>query len=278
MSPLIVGLTLFAAVLHATWNAVLRSGADRLWTVTTMSFATTAVAIPLAVVLPLPLMSCWIYLGLSAVLQVGYSIFLAHAYRHGDLGQVYPIVRGTVPLLVTFGGFALAGQQLTLSALLGVLLVSVGIVSLAFGRTRIGVKPIALALATGMLIASYVTADGIGVRFAGNPQAYAVWIFLIYGALLPIAFLLLRGKLTVNPLGPETLKAITGGIVSLVGYAAITAALSLGKIGPIAALRETSVVFSALIGRLVLRETLSVGRILACLAVTIGAVCIGYAP
>jgi drug/metabolite transporter (DMT)-like permease len=140
------------------------------------------------------------------------------------------------------------------------------------------VKSIALALATGMFIASYVTADGIGVRLAGNPQAYAVWIFLIYGALLPIAFVLLRGKLTVDLLGSETLKAIAGGIISLVGYAAITAALSLGKIGPIAALRETSIVFSALIGRLVLRETLSVGRILSCLAVTIGAVCIGYAP
>jgi uncharacterized membrane protein len=278
MSPLIIGLTLFAAVLHATWNAVLRSGADRLWTVTTMSFATTAVAIPFAVVLPLPSKSCWIYLCLSAVLQVGYSIFLARAYRHGDLGQVYPIVRGTVPLLVTFGGFALAGQQLSISALLGVTLVSVGIVSFTFGRARLGVKPIALALATGMFIASYVTADGIGVRLAGNPQAYAAWIFLIYGALLPTAFLLLRGKLTVDLLGPETLKAITGGIISLVGYAAITAALSLGKIGPIAALRETSVVFSALIGRLVLRETLSVGRVLACFAVTIGAVCVGYAP
>src|SRR5256885_13420447 len=111
MSPAVIGLTLFAAVLHATWNAALRSGVDRLWFVTIMSFATTLAAVPFALLLPLPSTQSWLYLGILAVLQVGYSIFLAHAYRYGELGQVYPIVRGSVPLMVSIGGFVFAGQR-----------------------------------------------------------------------------------------------------------------------------------------------------------------------
>jgi drug/metabolite transporter (DMT)-like permease len=277
MSAAAIGLTLFAAVLHATWNAVLRSGVDRLWFVTTMSFATTVAAIPLALLLPLPLPKSWMYLGISAVLQVGYSILLAYAYRYGELGQVYPIVRGSVPLMVSIGGFILAGQRLSISALFGVTLVCLGISSLAFGRARAGPKAVLIALATALFVASYVTADGIGVRFAGSAQSYATWIFLIYGALLPLAFVLLRGQITVDFRSPETLKAIAGGLVSLLSYGAITAALALGKVGPISALRETSIVFSALLGRIVLGEALTGRRILACIAVTLGAVCIGYA-
>jgi len=277
MSAAVIGLTLFAAVLHATWNAALRSGADRLWFVTLMSFATTLAAIPFALLLPLPATQSWMYLGISAVLQVVYSIFLAHAYRYGELGQVYPIVRGSVPLMVSVGGFLLAGQRLSRPALFGVTLICLGIMSLAFGRARAGAKSVVLALATALFVASYVTADGIGVRFAGNAQSYAAWIFLIYGALLPLAFLLLRRGITVDPRSPETLKAMAGGFISFLSYGAITAALALGKVGPISALRETSIVFSALLGRMVLGEALTRRRILACIAVTLGAVCIGYA-
>ena len=112
MSASVIVLALFAAISHATWNAFLRTGADRLWSVTVMSFAVTAVAIPFAIILPAPPASAWPYLVVSSCLQVGYSVFLVSAYRHGELGQVYPIVRGSVPLLVTFGGFVLAGERL----------------------------------------------------------------------------------------------------------------------------------------------------------------------
>lgn len=277
MKPTIIGLTLAAAVLHATWNAILRSGVDRLWSVTIMSFATTLVAIPCALLLPLPRTQSWAYLGISAVLQVLYIILLAHAYRHGELAQVYPIVRGSVPLLVSIGGFVFAGQRLNAGTLSGIGLISVGIVSLAFGRVRAEAKSLALALVTALLVASYVTADGIGVRLAGNSQSYAAWIFVLYGALLPMTFLLLRGRITVSLRAPETLKVMTGGVVSFVSYGAITAALAAGNVGPVAALRETSIVFAVLIGHIVLGERLTGRRVLVCLAVTLGAVCIGLA-
>lgn len=277
MRPTAIALTLLAAVLHATWNAVLRSSLDRLWSVTIMSFATTLAAVPFALLLPLPLTPSWTYLGFSAVLQVAYIILLAHAYRSGELAQVYPVVRGSVPLLVTIGGFVLAGQRVGSAGLLGIALISLGIVSLAFGRVRAEAKTLALGLLTALLVASYVTADGIGVRLSGNPQSYAAWIFLIYGALLPATFLLLRGGITVKLRAPETVKALTGGFISLASYGAIIAALAVSKLGPVSALRETSIVFAALIGHVVLGERLTGRRVLVCLAVALGAVCIAFA-
>ena len=133
MSGVVVGLALFAAILHASWNAFLRNGADRLWTVTVMSFASTVLAVPFVLVHPLPASPAWVFIALSAVLQVGYTVFLVAAYRDGELGQIYPVVRGTAPLLVTLGNVA-AGEHLGPNQLIGVALVATGIMSLAFGK------------------------------------------------------------------------------------------------------------------------------------------------
>jgi drug/metabolite transporter (DMT)-like permease len=276
MSPAVIGLVLFAAALHAAWNAVLRSGTDRLWSVTIMSFATTVVAIPFAVMLPLPSSLSWPYLILSSCLQIGYSVFLVYAYRYGELGQVYPIVRGSVPLLVTLGGFSLADQHPSALSLFGVILVALGIMSLALGRRRATAKSVVLAFITGLFIASYTTADGIGVRLAGDPRAYATWIFLTYGALMPMTFIAIRGRHTLDVLSSETLKALAGGVISLIAYVAVISALALGPIGPISALRETSVVFAVVLGRVFLGEQLTLGRLAACAVVAIGAACLGY--
>lgn len=276
MSAAVIMLALFAAILHATWNAVLRIGADRLWTITVMSFAMTIVAIPLAFMLPLPPASAWLYLILSSCLQVGYSIFLVAAYRYGELGQVYPIVRGSVPLLVTLSGFVLAGQHLTTVPIIGIVLVALGIMSLALGKGRAKTTSILFALATGLLIAAYTTVDAIGVRETENPAAYATWICLIYGTLLPVTYVAIRGRLTLDIRSPETLKALAGGVVSLIAYGAVIAAFALGPVGPITALRETSVIFAALIGGFFLGETLTLRRIGACAIVALGAICFGF--
>jgi len=276
MSATVILLALFAAVLHATWNAFLRSGADRLWTVTVMSFAMMVVAIPFAAVFPFPPSSAWPYLILSSCLQVGYSIFLVSAYRHGELGQVYPIVRGSVPLLVTLGGFVFAGEHLAARPMFGIILVALGIMSLALGKGRASTASVLLALATGLFIAGYATVDAIGVRKAGNAGVYATWIFLIYGALMLVTFVAVRGKFTLDVNSPETLKALAGGMVSLIAYGAVIAAFALGPVGPITALRETSVVFAALSGWMFLDEALTLRRVTACAVVTFGAFCIGY--
>ncbi|MBZ9963415.1 DMT family transporter [Mesorhizobium sp. BR1-1-2] len=278
MSPLVVGLALFAALLHASWNAFLRTGTDRLWTVTVMSFSSTALAIPFVIFHALPAAPAWPYVLFSACLQVSYSMFLVAAYRHGDLGQVYPIVRGSVPLLVTLGGFLLAGQRLTIPETVGVALVGGGIMGLSIGRGRATAKSILYALATGAIIAAYATVDAIGVRAAGNAGAYAAWVLLIYGLLLPAAFVFCRGRLVVDPQAPETWKALGGGVFALLAYGLVVAAFALGPAGPITAIRETSVVFAVFIGRLFLGETLTPRRVGACAIVALGAICLGYQP
>lgn len=277
MSALVVALALSAAILNASWNAALRSGADRLQFVTVMSFATTLTAIPLLFVLPPPAPASWPYLGVSAVLQVFYSFLLAHAYRHGELGQVYPIVRGSVPLLVTLGGFALAGQRLTGVGLCGVALISAAILSLALQGRRGEHKPLALAVLTALFVAGFITTDALGVRLAGRPQSYATWIWVIYGLLMPVGLAVIRRRVALDLPARDTVKAVAGGLLSFGSYGTVIAALALGNAGAVSALRETGIVFSVLIGRMFLGEALTVRRALVCLTVTLGALCIGYA-
>ena len=272
-----IALALSAAVLHATWNAALRSGADRAQFVTVMSFTTTVAAVPLVLLLPPPAAPSWPYLGVSALLQVIYSFLLAYAYRHGELGQIYPIVRGSVPVLVTVGGFALAGQSLSGLALFGIGLISSAIISLAVRAGHTERKALGLGLLTAVFVASYVTADVLGVRMAGRPQSYAAWIWVVYGMLMPAGLMAVQGRVRIDLSARDTLKAVIGGLLSFASYGAIITALALGKAGAISALRETGIVFSALIGRFFLGEVLTTRRVLVCLAVTVGALCIGYA-
>ncbi len=252
MTPAVLALVLGAAALHATWNALLRSGADRLWSVTVMSLATSLVSLPIALLLPMAAPASWPYLGLATGLHTGYSLFLVTAYRHGDFGQVYPIARGSAPLLVTLGAAILAGEELSAQSLLGIARISFGV-----------------------FIASYTVTDGIGSRLAGNPLAYSSSLFLTYGIVMPLVFLIRRRAPPRGLRSREGLKAAGGGLVSLVAYALVISAVALGPMGPVSALRETSVVFAALIARLFLREALSPRRALAALAICIGAGCLG---
>lgn len=274
MTSTIVALVLFSALLHATWNAILKSGDDPLWVVTIKSFATTIVAAIFAIFLPLPAESSWIYLLISSALQVGCSIFLAYAYKDGQLWQVYPVVRGSIPLLVTIAGVIFSNEYPSVSSLLGVLLIVLGIGSLIYGRRGISKKSFFSALIAGLFVASYVSVDAVGVRQAGNPLSYAAWMFLIYGVITPIAFAGLRGGTILNVRSPQAFTAMASGVLSLVGYGAFTVALSLGPVGPISALRETSIVFSALISWFILGEAPSIMRIAACALVAIGAACV----
>jgi drug/metabolite transporter (DMT)-like permease len=241
-----------------------------------MSFASTIVALPLVLIYPLPASGAWLYIVLSAALQVGYSIFLVAAYRYGELGQVYPIVRGTIPLLVTVGGFIITGDEINSYQIAGVVLVALGIMSLALGKGRASTSSILFALVTGAIIAAYATVDSIGVRQTGQSGAYTAWVLVLYGAFLLVAFLVLRRRLVVDFRAPDTWKALGGGLVAMVAYGVIVAAFALGPAGPITALRETSVVFAVLIGWLFLGEALAVRRIIACVIVASGAILLGH--
>jgi drug/metabolite transporter (DMT)-like permease len=272
MTATVVILVLGAAILHATWNALLRSGADRFWSIVVMSAVSASVALPFTWLLDAPFSASWPYIGLSAALQISYCLFLVRAYRDGDLGQVYPIARGSSPMLVTVGAAIFAGEKLDPIALTGVVMVSAGIIAMAFGRHRPDAKSILAALATGLFIAGYTVTDGIGSRLSGHPQSYAAWLFLFQGAPMPIIYIAMRGRLAIDPFDRETLKASGSGVLSLLGYGIVIWALARSPMGQVSALRETSILFAVLMGRIFLGEKLTVGRMVAGATIAIGAI------
>ena len=274
--PMITLIILLAAGLHAGWNALLRAGTDKLWSMTVMGMAIALVCAGLALVLPMPARVSWGLAILSAFLHVGYNLFLVRTYRSGDLGQTYPIARGSSPLLVTLGAAVFAGELPDPIAMAGVLLVSGGIISLAFQGRRLGLDSLPYALGTGCFIAAYSVADGIGVRLSGAALGYTIWMCLLWGVMMPPIYAIARDWRSLIRGPKEMWVAAAGGIASLVAYGAIIFAMSLGPMGPVSALRETSVVFAALIGRFFLHERLTTYRIAACTVVAIGAACIGH--
>lgn len=276
MSVSVVALVLFAAVLHASWNALLRSGADRLWSMTVMCVAIAIACGLLAPFVPIPTLASWPYAALSALLHTGYNLFLVRTYRDGDLGQTYPISRGSSPVLVSLGAWLLVGEVPDGLALAGVALVSGGIISLAFQGRVIGFGSLPYALGTGCFIGAYSVTDGIGARLAGSPLGYTIWMCLLWGITAPIVYLILRGRQGWIRGARETTLAAGGGIVSLIAYGIVIYAMSLGAMGSVSALRETSVVFAALLGRMFLAERLTASRLTACAVVALGAILIGH--
>lgn len=276
MSGFVIALILLAAVLHALWNALIRSGADRLWSITYMTITTAAVSAIGLFWLGLPAAASRPYAVLSGVLHLGYALFLSKAYRVGDLGQTYPIARGSSPLLIALGAAVLAGEHLNGPTFAGVALVSGGIMSLALDGRRLAVPSIPAALGTGCFIAAYSVTDGMGVRVSGNSLSYTALVFFLWGILVPPVFVAARGWTSLRGTWQEAAKAAGGGIISLFAYGVVIWAMQLGAMGTVSALRETSVVFAALLGRCFLRERLTPQRIAACLVIAGGAICLGY--
>jgi drug/metabolite transporter (DMT)-like permease len=271
MTPFVIALVLGAALLHASWNAILRGGADRLWSVTIMCGVSVVVALPFLFLLPLPARASWICIGLSSVLQISYCFFLVRAYHHGGLAQVYPIARGTAPLLVTLGAAVVVGERLTADALAGVILVSLGIMALAFERARLVAASTVYALAAGGFIAAYTVTDGVGARLAGDSQSYTAWLFVVQGLGMIAAYVAVRRRLAL-PRNGEMAKAVIGGVFGLVSYGVVIWALARAPMGQVSALRETSILFAAVLGALFLRERVTLPRAGAAAMIAAGAV------
>jgi drug/metabolite transporter (DMT)-like permease len=263
MTPLAVAAVLGAALLHATWNAVLRGRDDRLLSITVMSLTSAIIGAIAAVFLPAPAPASWPLIALSAVLQIGYSVALVRAYRDGLLAQVYPIARGVSPMLVTLAAWVLAGERLTAPALAGVALVSVGIIGIAFGRVRLDGRSLLAALATGALIAAYTVTDGFGSRASGQSASYAAWLFVAQGAPMPLVFYWFRRRLPSLALDGDTLKSLAGGALSMIAYGVVIWALGRAPMGQVSALRETGILFAMIIGVVFLKERPGASQALA---------------
>ncbi|MBW9106668.1 DMT family transporter [Paraburkholderia phenoliruptrix] len=273
------GLVLFAALLHASWNALLHGNRDRFLSITWMSVAIAAVSTLIVAFLPLPDAAAWPYVVASGLVHIGYNASLVYAYRRGDLAQAYPVARGSSPLLVALGAALFAHELIGPLHALGIAMICGGIISIALQGGRVSRAGVLAALTTGATIALYTVIDGIGVRLSGGKAlAYTAWMFLFYW-LMPVLFVARRGLAELwTPLRSTpgaVVSSLGGGLVAVGAYGIVIWAMQSGAMGTVSALRETSVVFAVLIGRLFLGETVTGKRWLACVVVAAGAVCLG---
>ncbi|HEX3367787.1 DMT family transporter [Phenylobacterium sp.] len=272
IAPLVVALVLGSALLHATWNVLLRSGADRLWSITVMSLVsglTAAVAIGF---LPAPAVASWAYAAGSGLLQVGYCVFLVWAYEKGELGQVFPIARGAAPLLVALGAAVFAGERPSPAAVAGLALISGGIVGLSMGRQRLHLHATLLALASGGFIAAYMVCDGIGVRASDHPISYFAWMSLAQAAPMPFVYFAIRRRWPAIGLDRETAKAVGGGAISIVAYGVVVWAMTGAQMAKVSGLRETSILFAAILAALFLKERFTLQRGVCAGLISLGAI------
>jgi drug/metabolite transporter (DMT)-like permease len=275
LTPFAIVLVLSAALLHAGWNALLRGGADRAQSMLVMNIAVGIAGLAMLAVAGLP-SSAAVYVVASGLLQLIYNARLVRMYRSGDLGETYPVARGTSPALVALGGSLFAGEWMGLMASVGIGLVCAGIFMLAAARAgRLHAMNLPVALATGVSIAAYTIVDGIGVRASGNWIAYVGGIFAFF-LVMPLWYLA-RRQFAMFVMSPaEVAKAASGGLISLAAYGAIIWAMQAGSMGAVSALRETSVLFAALLGAIFLNERLTGLRIAACCIIAAGAAGVGW--
>jgi drug/metabolite transporter (DMT)-like permease len=282
VAPLTVGLLLAAALMHASWNALLKSDqSDRMATFGLIMTTGTVMGLIAVPFLPWPEPGAWKYLIASVLIHVGYYTFLLKAYSYGDLSHTYPIARGLGPLLVALVSGRLIGEHLRMQDIAGVLLLSSGLVALAMplkvGVPRPGARhglATLFAVLTGITIAAYIIADGLGVRAAGpdfsHRVAYIAWLCTLEGPWLLLVAIVLRPKTIWMHLRRHWWRGVGGGVIANTGYGIAIYALALGPMAHIAALRETSVLFGALMGTLLLGESFGARRVAAAAVIVAG--------
>ncbi len=261
-----------AAVMHAAWNAIVKVGLDRFSSILLMSLAQGGIAACLLPLFPLPAAAAWPWVLASALLHIGYKLFLIRAYEHGDLSQVYPLARGTAPLIVALVGAAFLSESMTGGKWAAVLAIGLGVILMSrngAGLDRLPPKALAYALGTAGFTAAYTLTDGVGARIAMTASGYTLWMFAFDACGMAATATALRGRGTLRRLLPAWRSGVTAGALSLGAYWIAIWAFTLAPLALVAALRETSVMFAMLIGVFLLgerangRRWLSVGLILA---------------
>jgi drug/metabolite transporter (DMT)-like permease len=271
----VVVAVLVAAVLHASWNALLKDGSDRLVMVVLLDLTAMALSAALLPLAAPPTRAAWALLGLSVLLHTGYKVLLMQSYQVGDLNQVYPLARGTAPLLVAVVAGLFLGERLGPWQLAGLVGVCGGLVLLLErGRAAAGHRRpmIWLALATGVAIAAYTSTDGIGVRRSGTDLGYVAWLFLLGGLPIPLYTLATRRRRLAARVRGRLGVGVAAGALSLAAYGLVIWAQRRGALAVVAALRETSVLVAALIGTLVFSERFGRRRVLAAACISAGIV------
>ena len=271
---------LTAALLHASWNALVKGGGDKLLNMAAVVLGHMPLAFIALPFVPFPAPQSWPYLITGIALHFGYQVFLLNSYRLGDLTQVYPIARGTAPLLVAGASIFLLGVELETIEVVAVLTIGTGIISLSLVRRQDGLrnlKAAAMAVSTGCFIAAYSLVDGIGARAAGTSLGFYSWMTIGNGVIFAV-FATLKSPNLVLQIPARAMKVfVFGGSASFVAYALVTWAFTQAPIALVTALREVSIVFALLIGVVFLKEKLDLLKVFSTMLTLIGAVLLRFA-
>jgi drug/metabolite transporter (DMT)-like permease len=264
-------MVLGAALVHATWNALVKTDSDRLALIRVLSLTQFVLSLCLVPFVAVPAAASWPYLAASTLLSTGYMLFLNRAYQTADLSLAYPLARGVAPFIVAVVSVGFLGEQLGRASQLAILLIGLGITSLALARGAASLRdwrPVALALTTGSFIGAYTVVDGLGVRAAGSAHGYMIWLTLA-SALLIVACTswLQRGRRASMSRRSRT-AGVAAGIMSYGSAWVVMWALGLAPFALVSALRETGIVFAVIIGVVFLKERVNLAR-LASIALTL---------
>lgn len=277
MSLEVMAIVLFAAALHAAWNALVRASADKFLDTVMIVAGAAAWTTLLLPLLPLPAVESWPYLAASVVIHVAYFALVAVSYRGGELSFVYPLMRGSAPALTAVAGLLLIHESPSVGGWTGVLLISCGVLVLAADSLRTGsfrIAPAAFALSNAVVIVIYTIVDGQGARLSGHALSYTGWMFLLTApALLAIAAAG-QGRGIGDRIRRGWRKGLLGGACTLASYALALWAMTRAPIALVAALRETSVVFAVIFAAAILKEPVTRVRYVSIVAVCAGAMAI----
>lgn len=268
---------LAAAILHATWNALIKSSGDRLISMALHDLVMSGICLCLIVfVAPFPAIASFNYILPSAGILIFYRIFLLKAYQYGDFGRSYPIARGIAPLLVACGGMILGDDILSITGYGAIGLISLGIISLTlskkYSQGRKLDRGFFYALATGCVIATYSVVDSRGVRVSGTAIGYFAYLTAISCCWLPIFTILTKRKEVLRAIPTQGKRALISGSCSVIAYFCVIWAFMQTSAVQVVALRETSVIFGAIIGSYILKEGLGVRRITSAILVAAGVI------
>lgn len=267
-----IGLVvLSAALLHAVWNALVKGSADKAIVLGLISLGHVIPGLFIVAAVPLPPIETVPYIIASTVIHWGYYYLLNSAYRVGDFSLIYPIARGLAPVLIALGSQIWIGETLPFLAWIGILTVSGGILVLTRGIFSGSLPPVAIAAAIGVAIAvtAYSLVDGVGIRISGNALGYIGWLFV--AEIFVAAFIFTKQSDRLRAVSKRTiLLGLAGGVISGLAYAMVLYAKTLAPLGIISALRETSVIFAALIGVIWFKEGPRDQRLVAATIVVVG--------
>ena len=273
MSSGVMAAVLFAAALHALWNSIVKSGEEKFAAAAIVCLWCGLIAFGAALMLPIPARQSWLFVAASAMTHVVYFLLVGRLYRNADLSAAYPIMRGAAPMMTAIGAWLYLGEGLGFAGAGGVALLIGGVFWMAVeGVRRGGVDRPALltALANSAVIALYSLTDGIGGRLSENAFAYNSWVDASTAILFAPVILFLRGSGFAAVAAREWRRGLAGGGAAFFAYAIVIWAMTQAPIGLVAALRETSVIFAAIIGALILHEKFKAPRYAAAAFIAAG--------